>query len=187
MRRATAADRPARASGSLPGVGMPGLLSGPEHPAPLNVALVVDGSYDAAALRPELAALGSWISAHHAAGTRVTVIDAGSASATAPLRASALAASRPDAAAGEHDDGDPLGPARRRPAPARDGRARPRGRRRVRAPSTSSRAAARRPPRPIALKRGGRARVTIDERRPDALAASVARAMMELSGQRERR
>ena len=182
----TAVDRSTGPSGSLAGVGMPGLLSGPEHPAPLRIALVVDGSYDAAALRHELAALGSWISAHHAPGTRVTVIDAASAGATAPLRASALAAAVPTLprastttaiASALRGDGRRLlvtigSPAR---VPAH----------------TSTLDVAVRPgaaatPR-IALKRGGRARVTVDERRPDALAASVARAMMELSGQRERR
>ncbi len=180
-----AVDRPARTSRSLPGVGMPGLLSGPQQPAALRIALVVDGGYDAAALRHELGALGSWISAHHAAGTRVTVIDAGSASATPPLRAPALAAAVPTRprssttsaiASALRGDGRRLlvtigTPAR---APAR----------------TSTLTVATRPgataaPR-VALKRGGRARVTIDERRPDALAASVARAMMDLSGQRER-
>ena len=38
-----------------------------------------------------------------------------------------------------------------------------------------------------AARRGRRSSVTIDERRPDALAASVARAVMAISGQSERR
>jgi hypothetical protein len=185
-RASTAAAPSAQTAGSLPGVGMPGLLSGPEVPAPLNVALVVDDSYDAASLRTELAAMGTWISAHHATGTRVTVIDAGSASATAPLRASALARAvptRPQASTTAAIRSALRGHGRRLlvtiGTPAR-------------APAhTSTLSVATRrgaaTAGPIALKRGGRARVTIDEGRPDALAASVARAMMELSGQRERR
>jgi len=182
----SAPDPGVQASGSLPGVGMPGLLSGPDKPVALDIALVVDGSYDAASLRRELSALGSWISANHAASTRVVVIDAGSASATAPLRASALAdavPTRPRASTTAAIRSALRGDDRRllvtvgspAPAPART--------------STLDVATRRGAPaaQPLALPRGGRARVTIDERRPDALAGSVARAMMELSGQRERR
>jgi hypothetical protein len=182
----TAADRPAQSAGSLAGVGMPGLASGPEDPKPLHVALVVDSSYDTAALRRELTALGSWIAANHAAGTRVSVIDAASGSATAPLRPSALATAvptRPQAST----------TAAIRSALGSDGR------RLLVTIGSSARAPARASTlnvatrrgatatEHIALKRGGHTRVAIDERRPDALAASVARAMMALSGQRERR
>ncbi len=184
--KTAAADRPTQASGALAAAGMPALLSGQEIPAPLNVALVVDGSYDAAALRHELSALATWISSHHAPGTRVSVIDAGSASATAPLRASQLAGAvptRPRASTAAAIR-SALGSGRRRllvtvgsaqPTPARTSSLTVAGRRGATATQR------------LGLKRGGHARVAIDERRPDALAASVARAMMALSGQRERR
>ena len=132
--------------------------------------------------------LGSWLAANHAPGTRVSLIDAASGRASAPLSALAARARERDAAAAEHDG-------RRR---GRRSRARAGG-----ACSWTSEAPPPRTPRgstldiatrpgasaapAVALERGGRAAVTIDERRPNALAASVARALMAISGQRERR
>lgn len=186
---ATAAVRaaPPAAGPSLAGVAMPALRSAPDRPPPVNVALVVDHRYDAASLRRELRALGSWLERNHAPGTRVSVIDAISARSSAPTRAADLAGARET---------------RQRTSTAsaiRAAFAASRGRRLLvtlgstTAPEpgvstlrVATRAGAREASS-IALRRGRRARVTIDERRPDALAASVARAMMALSGQREQR
>ena len=67
---------------SLPGAGMPELASADTRPGAVDVALVVDRSDPA--LRRELRTLGAWLDEHHAAGTRVSLIDARSGRATAP-------------------------------------------------------------------------------------------------------
>jgi hypothetical protein len=173
---------------SLPAVGMPQLVAQPDEVRPVRVALVLDRTYDTPALRRELRALGGWLTANHAPGTRVAVIDAAGRRASAPLSAARLA----EAAA----------PARRRAstdAAIRAALARRNGRglvvslgaepavpgaakslRIVTRPGATAGSSA-------ALARRRRARVTIDDRRPNALAASVARAIMAISGERERR
>lgn len=174
---------------SLPGVGMPRLRAAPDKVPPVSVALVLDRTYDRPALRRELRALGAWLAANHAPGTRVSVIDAASARASGALRAADLADARL---------------LRQRPstsAAVRAAFARRRERRLLVALGTAATTAPGRArtlrvtPRRGAVSaatgaaapRRGRSRVTIDERRPNALAASVARAVMAVSGQRERR
>jgi hypothetical protein len=149
------------------------------------VALVVDGTYSAAALRRELRSLGAWLAANHAPGTRVSVIDAASGRASAPLSAAALARGAP---------------ARARSSTNAAIRSAFQGRGRrllvnVGSPAPASSASTltvltRRgagAPVSVPLRRGRRSRVAIDARRPDALAASVARALIAISGQSERR
>ena len=75
---------------SLPAVGMPQLLAAPDDVRPVRVALVVDRTYDRAALRRELGALGAWLTDNHAAGTRVSVIDAATGRVSRPLDAAHL-------------------------------------------------------------------------------------------------
>ena len=173
---------------SLPGVGMPDLLPAPAKVPRVRVALVLDpNSYDPAALRGELRALGTWLADNHAPGTRVSLIDAASGRASAPLRAAQLATAR---AARPR----PSTKAAIRSAFARQKRRRllvtlgaavtPPGRATTLAVDTRRGAGA---GSATALRRGRRSRVTIDERRPNALAANVARAIMAISGQRERR
>jgi hypothetical protein len=181
------AQRPAAPAGSatLAGVGMPALALAQRRPKPVRVALVLDRTYDPAALRRELRTLGTWLSEHHALGTRVTVIDAQSARASAPLRAVDLAGARP---------------LRSRPsttAAIRSALGRPQGRRLLvtlgsAAPPIATASTLSIATRPGASqrapsRRGRRSRVQIDDRRPNALAASVARAIMSISGQREPR
>jgi hypothetical protein len=192
----TASGQPARSSpggnggSALPGVGMPDVGPAPAKVPPVRVALVLDRTYDAATLRRELRGLGGWLAVNHAAATRVSVIDAQSARASRPARAADLAAVRPR---------------RQRPSTGAAIRAafgRQHGRRLLvtlgAAPSSTAstlRIATRRGAgagagagaRSSALERGRRSRVTIDERRPNALAASIARAVMAVSGQREQR
>ncbi len=172
---------------SLPAVGMPVLIAAPDDVRPVRVALVVDRTYDTPALRRELRSLGGWLAENHAPGTRISVIDAGSARTSGPLDAARLGAA---------------GLTRRSestPAAVRAALAR-RDRRALLVTLGSSAAAPGRAKtlriatRPgaatgssVALRRARRARVTIDERRPNALAASVARAIMAISGERERR
>ena len=76
---------------ALPGVGMPSLEAAPDDPPAARIALVVDDTYSPAALRRELQTLGSWLDANHAAGTRVTLIDAATGRASAPVSAADLA------------------------------------------------------------------------------------------------
>jgi hypothetical protein len=169
----------------LPGVGMPALALAQRRPRPVRVALVLDRAYDPTALRRELRTLGTWLSEHHAPGTRVTVIDARSARASVPLRGAELAGARP---------------LRSRPsttAAIRSALGRPQSRRllvtvgstapRLATASTLSIATRRGATQRAPSRRGRRSRVAIDERRPNALAASVARAIMAISGQREPR
>ena len=91
------ASTPAAGSGevALAGVGMPDLQAAPDDPPPARVALVVGDAYAPADLRRELRTLGAWLAANHAAGTRVTVIDAATGRASAPLNAAALARGAP--------------------------------------------------------------------------------------------
>ena len=184
----SAGDGPAQVAGagSLGGAGMPDLQSGPAKVAPVNVALVLDRTYDAPARRRELRALGTWLAENHAAGTRVTVIDARTARASAPLRGSDLSAASVT---------------RARPsttAAIRSAFRRHKGRRLVvalgsSAPSTTASTLSIATDRDasaaagVPLRRGRRSRATIDDRRPEALAGSVARAVMAISDQRERR
>ena len=173
---------------SLPGVAMPAVQILSAKVPPARVALVVDGRYDPPALRRELQALSAWLVANHSPGTRVTLIDAASGRASGPLRAADLAAARP------------LRPRPSTTAAIRSAFARDRGRRLlVTMGSTAAPPGAastlRVQTRPgagagdpsVPLRRGKRSRVTIDDRRPNALAANVARALIAISGQRERR
>jgi hypothetical protein len=170
--------------GTLPAVPMPDVRPDPAKVHPVRVALVLDRTYDAATLRRELRALGTWLAVNHAPGTRVSVIDARSARASRPARGADLAGVRPQ---------------RRRASTAaaiRSAFGRQRERRLLvalgTAPPSSTASTLR-----IATRRGagtgtstpvrarGRSRATIDDRRPNAFAASVARAIMAVSGQRE--
>ncbi len=182
----TASAPPASAGLALPGVGMPDLRAAPEDPPPARVALVVDDSYTPAALRRELQSLSGWLAANHAPGTRVSLIDAATGRASAPLSAADLARGVPTRAQGDAD------------AAIRSAFAGTGGRRLLvnvgsPAPATSASTltVATRPgagaPVSVPLRRGQRSRVEIDARRPDALAASVARALIAISGQTERR
>ena len=186
--RSTTASAPPRASApaaSLTGVTMPDLSAADERPGPVRVALVLDRTYAPAELRRELRALGAWLGEHHSAGTRVTIIDAQSARASTALRASDLAA------------GQALRAGRSTPAAIRAALGRRQDRRLLvtlgsTAPALGSastlsitprRGAAASPP----SRSGRRSRAAIDDRRPNALAATVARAIMSVSGQREQR
>jgi hypothetical protein len=171
---------------SLPSVGMPDVGPAPAKVRQVRVALVLDRTYDAATLRRELRTLGTWLAANHAPGTRVSVIDAQSARANRPARGADLAGVRP---------------ARQRTSTAaavRSAFGHQKARRLLvtlgtTAPSSTGstlRISTRRGASPAAstpLAPGRRARATIDDRRPNALAASVARAIMAVSGQREAR
>lgn len=166
------------------GVGMPRLSGAPEKVRPVSVALVLDGTYTGARRTRELRALGSWLVDNHAAGTRVSVIDAATGRASAALppeqlgrarltreEASTPAAIR-SAFAGRSDRR--LIVALGTTAPASDAR-------------TLSIATRRGAVSDGTLTtRGTRSRTTIDDRRPDALAASAARGIMTISGQTER-
>ncbi|MBW3652600.1 MAG: hypothetical protein KY433_03210 [Actinobacteria bacterium] len=185
----TARPVPGGAGGpSLPGVGMPDVRIAPAKVPPVRVALVLDGTYDAPALRRELRALGAWLAVNHAPDTRVSLVDAQRGRASAPLRAEDL----PTARLGRQSPSTT--------AAIRSAFARQKGRRLLvtlgtTTPSSTAstlRIATRRgaragPGSTAALARRRASRVTIDERRPNALAASVARAVMAVSGQREQR
>lgn len=173
---------------SLPGVGMPELRAAPDEVPRVSVALVVDRTYDRQALRSELQALGAWLAANHAAGTRVSLIDADSARASAALRAADLARAQPQRRRGS------TAAAIRSALPRREGRrllvtlapaATAPGRARTLRVTTARGAPGAASSTPV--RRGRRSRVTIDDRRPNALAASIAREIMAISGQRERR
>ncbi|MDP1850123.1 MAG: hypothetical protein Q8K79_20215 [Solirubrobacteraceae bacterium] len=172
---------------TLPAVGMPQVLAQPDEVRPVRVALVLDRTYDGPALRRELAALSGWLTENHAPGTRVAVIDAAGRRASAPLsaeRLTAAAVTRERAstasairAALARRNGRglvvSLGTEATAPGAARSLRIATR-------PGAATGSGA-------GLARRKQARVTIDERRPNALAASVARAIMAISGERERR
>ncbi len=184
---ATAAGGAARGGFSLPAVGMPQLLAQPDDVRPVRVALVLDRTYDSPALRRELRTLGGWLAENHAPATRVSVIDAASRRASAPLRADRLATAavtrrRASTTAavrsalgrgGGRDLVVTLGAAATIPGAARRLQIATR-------PGAATGSG-------TVLERRRRARVTIDHRRPNALAASVARAIMAISGERERR
>jgi hypothetical protein len=170
------------AGASLPGIGMPALSELQSRPKPVRVALVLDRTYDAPALRRELRTLGTWLDEHHAAGTRVTIIDAQAARASAPLRPAQLAA------------GGALRAQDSTTAAVRSALGGPPERRllvTLGSPAPQARAArtlniATRPGASGAVTGSGeRSRAAIDDRRPNALAASIARGIMGVSGQRE--
>lgn len=172
---------------SLPAVGMPEVLAQPDEVGPVSVALVLDRTYDTPQLRGELDALGAWLAENHAPGTRVSVIDSVSARASAPLSAARL----PEA--------DASRPRESTASAIRAALARENGRDLLVTVGTSAQAPGgtkllQIDARPGAATGSGavlaqrrRARVTIDDRRPNALAATVARAIMAISGERERR
>ncbi|MEA2154150.1 MAG: hypothetical protein QOE11_290, partial [Solirubrobacteraceae bacterium] len=172
---------------SLGGVAMPDLRAAPDEVRPVRVAIVLDRTYGPATLRRELRSLGAWLAENHAPGTRVSVIDARSARASGRLRAAELTSARPARTRGSTR------------AAIRSAFGRQKARRLLvtvgsaTAPAGSAstlRVATRSGAGSGAITRlrgGRRARVTIDDRRPNALAASIARAIMSVSGQRERR
>jgi hypothetical protein len=191
----SAADQPAAVPGqssggfSLPGVGMPDVRADPDRVPQVRVALVLDRTYTPAQLRRELRTLGTWLAENHAAGTRVSLIDAATGQASRPLRAADLAAAspllrqRPSTRAAIRSAFKSQ--KRRRLLVTVGSRVAPPKRAttlRVRTGATGAGAGP-----SIPLRRGGRSRVTVDERRPNALAASVARGIMGVSGQREQR
>jgi hypothetical protein len=168
----------------LPGVGMPALAAAQERPKPVRVALVLDRTYDPVALRRELRALGTWLQENHAAGTRVSIIDAQAARASAPLRPATLAsggrlrAQESTTAAVRTALG---GPPERRLLVTLGSQAPRAAQARTLSIATRHGASGR------VTRSGARSRVAIDERRPNALAATIARAIMRVSGQREPR
>jgi hypothetical protein len=183
---AAAAPTPAAAGLSLPPVGMPQLRTAPDHVRPVRVALVVDRTYDRPALRRELRALGAWLGENHASATRVAVIDAPTARASRPLDAAHLAGASPtrQRASTTAAVRSELSRGGRRLLVTLGGAATPRGTPRALRIATRPGASA---GSSAALAYRRRSRVTIDERRPNALAAEVARAVMAVSGERERR
>jgi hypothetical protein len=191
--RGRAARQPAQAASgglvgpSLGGVAMPDLRAAPDRVRPVRVALVLDRTYGPATLRREMRALGTWLAENHAPGTRVSVIDARSARASGRLRAADLTAALP---------------ARPRPsttAAIRSAFGRQKARRLLVTVGSATVPAGTASTLRVATRRGAgagaitrlpgakRSRVTIDDRRPNALAASIARAIMSISGERERR
>ena len=180
------ADRGAQAPGStgLGGAGMPVLASAPDEVAPVSVALVLDDTYGEAARRRELRALGDWLAQHHAPGTRVSLIDARTGDASAPLRPADLAlaqTTRPRASTTSAVRSAFEGGQGRRLLVTLGSAAPPTG------ASTLSVQTRRGAGSAVATRGAKRSQATIDDRRPQALAASVARAIMALSGQSERR
>ncbi|MGI8731202.1 MAG: hypothetical protein ACR2LK_14695 [Solirubrobacteraceae bacterium] len=183
--RASAPPQPGERS-SAAGASMPRLAGAPEKVGPVGVALVLDGkTYDDAQQARELRALGTWLEDNHAPGTRVSVIDAASGRTSGALRPEDLGR------APLTRDPTSTGAAVRSAFADQD-------QRRLlvtlgsKAPPSNANTltiATRRgaPPDRALAKRGRRARATIDDRRPDALAASVARGIMQISGQSERR
>ena len=172
------------ATGGLGGVGMPNLASAPDEVAPVSVALVLDRTYGTAARRRELRALGTWLAEHHAPGTRVSLIDARTGRASAPLRPADLAraqATRPRSSTAAAVDAAFASRRGRRLLVTLGSSAPPTGARTL---SIATRRGAR---AAIPTRSGRRSRATIDDRRPEALAATVARAIMAISGQSERR
>jgi hypothetical protein len=171
---------------SLPSVGMPDVGPAPAKVRQVRVALVLDRTYDAATLRRELRALGAWLTANHAPGTRVSVIDAQSARASRPARGADLAGVRPvrlrpsTAAAIRSAFGHQK---KRRLLVTLGAGARSSTGSTLRISTQRGASSASSAP----VGPGGRSRATIDDRRPNALAASVARAIMAVSGQRELR
>jgi hypothetical protein len=115
----------------------------------------------------------------------VTVIDALSARASAPLRAADLAGAQPLRTRPSTTSAirSALGGAQGRRLLVTVGAAAPR----LGTARTLSIATRRGAPQRVPSRRGRRSRVAIDDRRPNALAASVARAIMSISGQREPR
>lgn len=166
------------------GVGMPRLSGAPERVRPVTVALVLDDTYDGAWRARELRTLGTWLSENHAPGTRVTVIDAATGRASAALAAEGLGRARLTRAEKSAPGAIRSALARRgdrqllvtlgETAPASDARTLSIVTRRG-APSDGT-----------LTTRGTRSETAIDDRRPDALAASVARGIMAISGQTER-
>jgi hypothetical protein len=163
---------------------MPSLASAPDEVPAVSVALVLDRTYGDAARRRELRALGGWLTEHHAAGTRVSLIDAHTGRSSAPLRPADLAraqATRPRSSTAAAVDAAFARQHGRRLLVTLGSSAPP-----TRA-STLSIRTRRGAPSAIPTRSAKRSRATIDDRRPEALAATVARAIMAISGQTERR
>jgi hypothetical protein len=178
-------------------VRMPDVGPAPAKVHQVRVALVLDRTYGAATLRRELSALGTWLAVNHAPGTRVSVIDAKSARASRPARGTELAGVRPQrqrastaaavrSAFGRQRDRRllvTLGTA----APSSTGSTLRIATRRGAGGAGAGIASGAGSGSSTAPGRRKRLRATIDDRRPNALAASIARAIMTVSGQRERR
>lgn len=172
---------------SLGGIAMPNLRPASDKVRPVRVALVLDRSYSPATLRRELRALGTWLSANHAPGTRLSVIDARSGRASDRLRPADLTRDWP---------------ARSRlntKAAVRSAFGGQKGRRLLVTVGAATAPAGTARTLRVVKRRGAgaesitrepettRSRVTIADQRPNSLAASVARAIMSMSGQREQR
>jgi hypothetical protein len=172
---------------SLGGIAMPNLRSAPDKVRPVSVALVLNRSYRPATLRRELRALGTWLSTNHAPGTRVSVIDVRSGRASGRLRPADLTR------------GQPTRPRANMKAAVRSAFGGQKGRRLlVTVGAAPAPAGTARTPRVVKRRAAGaesivrepettQSRVTIADQRPNALAASVAREIMSISGQREQR
>jgi len=175
--------------GGLGAVGMPGVLPGDHAVRPLSVAMVF-GDTDTATQRAlELRKLGAWLQLNHDPRTRVTLIDRTRRRTTPRLTATQLGVSRDSRSVTS------LRRAVRSALPTQ-----PRDRLLVTlddhglttagagVATLRLRSALDAPPSPaVALAPGGRASAALDIRRPGALAETIARAVISVSGMREKR
>jgi hypothetical protein len=167
---------------------MPGVLPGNTAVKPLAIAIVFENAYTGEARARELRALGAWLQANHNLRTRLTVIDRLRRRASRPLAAAALERIPP-----------PL-----RPVPSITQQIRRVLRDHphrllitignfIQSPlaNTATLSVRARPGAPTAtaveLAPGGHRAVDVDPRRRGALAAALARAIISISGMRERR
>lgn len=171
----------------LAGVGMPVPAGGTVLVRPIEVVVALGPRIDATARRRELQALGAWMAANHRHASRVTVVEDGRA--TRPLSAAGLSAHphlrAPRSLGGvlrralRHRRGFRYLVVRMRDAPPMPV---PPGVATLTIDGTPGAAI----PRQLGLAPGGAATVSADLRRPRALAALVARAVMAVSQQQER-
>jgi hypothetical protein len=143
---------------------MPGVLPGNRRVRPLRIAIVFDRSYRGRARARELRALRAWLAANHNPRTRLFVADRGGSPARVVRHALAGQRGRMLVTTGHHTT-----PAFSRAATLR---------------VDTRRGAA--TPAAVPLGPGGRRVVAIDPRRRRALAATVARSIISVSGMRER-
>ncbi len=170
----------------LAGVGMPGALPGNRAVKPLEIAIVIDDTYTGKARARELRALGGWLQSNHNPRTRITIIDRARRRASRRLAAADLGHVRL---------------VRRAPRLTRMlRRALKRYRNRLLVtigdlsnPTLTNTATLRVHPRrgastanDVQLVQGDHRVVHVDPRRRGALAATVARAVITISGMRER-
>lgn len=175
-------------SNLLSGVGLPDTLPGNRAVQPLSIVLVLDDTYTSQARAREVQALGSWLQTHHHRLTRISLIDRTRHRMSRPMPGAALDSAdidRPVTSVSAGLIAVSRSTTRDRLLVVLNRRTSVRGAKVANLYLSTRHGALM--PQVVPLALGGQREVAIDPRRQQTLAATIARAVISVSGMREKR